>query len=164
MGLKSAATLFFLSFSMLALASCGSSTSTVHGPLTKAEAIQQGDAICKRDRRRRNRLKVPNVNPASPSASQLKAQGASLNSRAKIIRSQVAKLKALGPPTTDAAGFAKAVGGGKTVAAAQAAAGQAALSGDIKAYKAAYAKLTKEGRAASTALKQYGFKVCGQGG
>lgn len=163
MGWKSAATLFFVGLFALAPVSCGSS-STDHGPFTKTEGIQQGDAICKRDRRRRNRLKVPNVNPASPSASQLKAQGASLISRAKIIRSQVAKLKALGRSTTDAAGFAKAVGKGDTVALTQAAVGQAALSGNLKAYKAAYAKLTKEGKAASTSLKQYGFKVCGQGG
>ena len=41
---------------------------------------------------------------------------------------------------------------------------QAAQSGNLNAYRAAYVKLTKVGGKAGVALKKYGFTVCGQGG
>lgn len=167
-GRKYVTTLCFVGLATLALASCGSSkksttSSTATTPtamLTQAELAKQGDAICKQ----RNKPKAPNVNLANPPASQLKAVGTYFTSNATSIRTKVGKIQALGPPKTDAAGFAKVVAGGNAVAVAQAAAGKAAMSGNLTAYKAAFASLNKVGPATKAAAKQFGFKVCAQGG
>jgi hypothetical protein len=145
---------------LLGVAACGSSskktTSTATG-LTQAQFVAKADAICAAGKARRAALKAPTADPSTAGSATIKTFAPYLATTSALLASDLQKIRALGTPQTGAAELQQALAYGDQSAALQAAAGRAAASGDVKAFRADLSKTIVP----PAALKQFGFKVCG---
>jgi hypothetical protein len=142
----------------VALAACGSSgTKTV----PKAQIISKGDVICT-NARKLVTATAPNVNPVQATSTQIKALAPILRQITASTQASVNGIAALGTPDKDAALLSRLIAGGRRSIADDTAAAAAAQSGDVAAFRAAFARA--QGDSGAALAKQFGFKVCAQGG
>jgi hypothetical protein len=140
------------------MTACGSSSPKT---VPKAEIIRKGDAIC------RNAVKQvtaapPTIDPTRATAAQIKGIAPFFRQVAASTQTSVSQIAALGKPDKDAALLERILAGGRTAVADNLAVANAAQKGDRTALRAAFAK--SQGDSGRKLAKQFGFKVCAQGG
>ncbi len=145
----------------LGAAGCGSSSKN-NGP-TQAQVIAKGDPICAHEIAVRRGLKPPQANPATANPATIKTFAPYLSATTASLRREVQGIEALGTPRTGAALLKQAIAQGQHDVALQMAATQAAAKGNVPAFRAAFASLSKI-NGPPPQLKQFGFKVCGESG
>lgn len=149
---------------LLGVTACGSSskkTTTASSGLTQAQFIAQADAICAQGKAKRAALKAPNGDPTTANASNVKTFASYLLAASSSLQSDLTKVRALGTPTTGGAVLDEALAYGERSVAEQRAAGEAAASGNVPAFRAALVALETLRPPAS--IRSFGFKVCGTG-
>jgi eukaryotic-like serine/threonine-protein kinase len=126
-------------------------TTTATTALTKAELIEQGDAICAEVN-----AAVGTVGASSAETSSPSAQAADLYS------GMVASLKNLGAPQ-EAAGYSEFTGAADELATTEGEVKLASERGDTAGLEAAESKASAALASFQEAAQEYGFKQCGEG-
>jgi hypothetical protein len=153
----------FLAAAALALAACGDDGDGdgSGGTLTKAEFIEQGDAICQEMYTQRDPLEVEAAKAAQRGEPDRAADV--FENAAEITENRMDELGELPAPEGDAETIDGIVGDGKDTAEAAKDAAEAIRRED----EAALAEISTEGRESTTAFNKaaidYGFLVCGRG-
>ncbi len=151
-----------VALSALAIAGCGGGddgdTTEASAPppieepaaLSKEELIAQGDAIC------------AEVNAAVGTLAATEADGGAAQA-AELYGGMVERLKDLGKPSDDTAGYSEFVAAGEELAQAESDVDLAAERGEEEGLAAAEAEASSALSAFQSAATAYGFEQCGEG-
>jgi hypothetical protein len=146
-------------------AGCGGSGAK---PLTKAEFVKRGDAICTKYRNKNQALnaKAPARNPTDPSATdaQVKASAPILRELASNLRSAKSEFGKLSPPSDVAKDWQNTLDDLDQLASKLNDAAQAAESVDRQRVVNLYADILRLNHRVDTFETDYGFTVCGSQG
>jgi acyl-CoA reductase-like NAD-dependent aldehyde dehydrogenase len=134
-------------------------------PLTKAEFIKRGDAICTKYRKKNRELneKAPAKNPTDPSATdeQVKASAPILETLANNLRSARDEFAALEPPADVKSDWQNTLDDLDQISSKLDDAAAAARDLDRQRVVNEYAEILRLNRRVSTFETDYGFTVCG---
>lgn len=131
--------------------SSNTTTTTAKPGLTKAQLIEQGDAICK--------ATLQKLNEIEPPASEAEI-GTYMDSILKLQKDQLTQIKALGTPSENATEYEAALAKlEKAVADFEKALPE--IQSDPEAVMAPDSELSKEMAAADKAAQDFGFTYCG---
>jgi len=147
---------------VVAFAGCGGDGGS---PLTKAEFIKRGDAICTKYRKKNRELneKAPAKNPTDPSATdeQVKASAPILETLATNLRSARDEFAALEPPADVKIDWENTLDDLEQISSKLDDAAAAARDLDRQRVVNEYAEILRLNRRVSTFEADYGFTVCG---
>ncbi len=150
-----------VAMSLLALAACGGDDDSSDEPVTKADYIEQGDAICQELYKQRDPLETEAARAALDGDTEGAAQ--TFENAAEITDNRVAELRELTPPEGDEAAVDEIWTRGEEVADTARTAADAIRTEDQKSL----AKASAQGRIATTRFNKaaidYGFFSCGRG-
>jgi acyl-CoA reductase-like NAD-dependent aldehyde dehydrogenase len=146
----------------VAAAGCGGGGAK---PLSKAELIERGDAICAKYRKQNEALNkdAPARNPTDPQATdeQVKAAAPVLEKLADHLRSARGELAELEPPADIASDWQNTLDDLDQLASKLDRAAAAARKVDRQQVVNEYGEILRLNRRVSSFEKDYGFKVCG---
>ena len=150
-----------VTMSLLALAACGGDDDSSDEPVTKADYIEQGDAICQELYKQRDPLETEAARAALDGDTEGAAQ--TFENAAEITDNRMAELRELTPPEGDEQAVDEIWSRGEEAADTARTAAEAIRAEDEKAL----AKAGAEGRIATTRFNKaaidYGFFSCGRG-
>lgn len=146
----------------VAAAGCGGGGAT---PLTKAEFVKRGDAICSKYRAKNEALNktAPARNPTDPSATdaQVKASAPIVRQLASNLRAARSEFAKLNPPRGVATDWRNTLDDLDQLASELDDAAQAASSLDRQRVVNLYTDILRLNHRVDTFEQDYGFKVCG---
>lgn len=157
-----------LALSALSVSACGSSSksSSSSRQLPRAEFAKKADAICTQENKKRQASPPPpKFNPATATKAQIQGSAGFLQADGAITRDEISRVSALGEPKEKApkqawhtlrADFQAILPLFQKLP-------NAARAGDVKAFRADFAKLMAQDPIQAPLTKQIGLKVCGQG-
>ena len=147
------------------VATAGGSGATTTGgsgvALTKAAYVNKANAICKSVNDAANKLTPPSADPTKVKSSDLPAWSQFLMKALALGQQEQSQLKGLTPPAADQATISAYLSKLSQVVADVQAIQQAAASGNVNAFKAAFPKSEADGQAADSAAAAYGMSQCG---
>jgi hypothetical protein len=162
---KRAVPIFAAAAVAVAVAGCGGGGGT---PLTKAEFITQGDAVCAKYRTKNQDLQkqAPAKAPTDPSATdeQVKASAPILTKLADNLRAARGEFDKLNPPADTKNDWQNTLDDLDQIASKLDDASAAAQEVDRQKVVNVYADIFRLNRRVSSFETDYGFKVCGTSG
>ncbi len=153
-----------LALTVLGMSACGGSSSSKQLP--RAEFAKKADAICTQENNKRAGAGTPpKFNPATATKAQIQGSAGFLQADGAITRDEISRVSALGEPKEAGSKQAwhKLRADFQSIVPLFQKLPSDARAGNVKAFRAEFAKLMAQDPIQAPLNKQIGFKVCGQG-